>query len=216
MLKLYSSAIGSSAHRVRIALGLKGLAHEIIPVDLRLCGGEQDTEAYRHINPQGMVPVLVDGDQILTQSVAIMEYLDEAYPDAPRLLPAGALARARVRALALTVACDIQPLGVVRIRHYIADDIRMPQPEQQRWLRHWVEVGFDALETQLASPQTGRYCQGNTPGMADCLLIPQVYKARQLGIDLSRYPIIERIDEHCATLAAFRDAHPDRQPDAKH
>lgn len=215
MIKLYSSFKGSSAYRARIALGLKALDFELIPVDLQTSGGEQDGAAYRRINPQGMVPVLVDGDHVLTQSLAIMEYLDEAYPDRHALLPAEPLARARVRSIALLVACDIQPLGVFRIRHYIDDVIHMPHAQQQRWLRHWIELGFDALEPQLQGPETGLCCQGDAPGMADCVLIPQVYKAHQLGIDMARYPTIERIDRYCAALPAFVAAHPDHQPDAR-
>lgn len=214
MLKLYSSWMGSSAYRARIALALKGLDYELVPVQLKLRDGEQHGPAYRRINPQGMVPVLVDGDHVLTQSLAIMEYLDEAYPDSYPLLPQGTLARARVRALTLAVACDIQPLGVVRIRDYIANEIQLPQAQQQQWLRHWAMLGFEALEIALQSPETGRCCHGDMPGMADCVLIPQVYKAHEMNMDMSPYPTVERIYQYCQTLDAFTKTRPDRQPDA--
>ncbi len=213
MRELYSYFRSSAAYRVRIALALKGLDYRVLPVHLLRHGGEQNAPEYRRHNPEGLVPALVEGGRVLTQSLAIMEYLDEAYGPAS-LLPADALARARVRALALHVACDIHPLNNLRVLRWLAHEMHIEPAERDRWYRHWIEQGFQALEAQLQSPDTGLCCHGDTPGLADCCLVPQVYNARRYALDWSAWPTIQRISAHCETLPAFEAAHPDVQPDA--
>ena len=178
-------------------------------------GGEQHSPAYRAVNPAGLVPVLQDGDAVLTQSVAIMEYLDEAYPEAP-LLPADLLGRARVRALALTIACDVHPLGNLRVLNYVGDTLGAGDEGRKAWASHWIALGFAAFEEMLTRPgaPTGRFCHGDTPGMADCCLVPQVFNARRFGLDLAPYPTLARIAAHCEALAPFVMAHPANQADA--
>lgn len=211
-MDLYSYFRSSAAYRVRIALGLKGLDYRLTPVHLLRNGGEQHAAAYRALNPEGLVPALVDDGHVLTQSLAIIEYLDEAHAGAP-LLPADALGRARVRALALLIACDIHPLNNLRVLRWLAHEMQTEKSVRDEWYRHWISVGFDALEAQLQSPQTGLCCHGDAPGLADCCLVPQVYNARRYEIDMTPYPAIARIAAHCAALPAFQAAHPDVQPD---
>lgn len=204
----------SAAYRVRIALNLKGLAYEQAPVHLRR--GEQRGEAFLALNPQGMVPALADGDLVLTQSPAILEYLDEAYPDTPRLLPEGAADRARVRALAAVVACDIHPIDNLRVLQYLAKTMAQPPEAVSAWFNHWIAEGFAALERMLAGdPRTGRFCHGDAPGLADVCLVPQVFNSARHALDLTPYPTIRRIAEACEGIDAFRAAHPLRQPDAE-
>lgn len=215
MRELYTYFRSSAAYRVRIALQLKGLDYQAIPTHLLRHGGDQHTEEYLAKNPEGLVPTFVDDGQIITQSLAIIEYLDEAYPE-PALLPAPAIERARVRALALYVACDIHPLNNLRVLRYFAHTLDLTQAQRDTWYRHWIEVGFDALEQQLArSPYTGECCHGDRPGLADCCLVPQVFNARRFDVDLTRYPTLQRITAHCETLPAFISAHPAQQPDAE-
>ena len=214
MLELYSYFRSSAAYRVRIALGLKGLDYRIVPVHLLRHGGEQLGDDYRRRNPEGLVPALDEGGRILTQSLAIMEYLDETHAPAT-LLPADAAGRARVRALALHVACDIHPLNNLRVLRWLAHELKVEQSARDDWYRHWVELGFRSLEAQLRSPATGRCCHGDEPGLADCCLVPQVYNARRYDVDLSAFPTIERIAAHCESLPAFQAARPDAQPDAE-
>ncbi len=213
MRELYSYFRSSAAYRVRIALGIKGLDYRIVPIHLLKGGGEQHSADYLRRNPEGLVPALADGGHVLTQSLAIMEYLDEAYAGAP-LLPADPLARARTRALALLIACDIHPLNNLRVLRWLAHEMRVDKDVRDAWYRHWIEIGFQALEAQLQSPDTGLCCHGDTPGMADCCLVPQVYNAQRYDMDLSAYPTVARIAAHCETLPAFQAAHPDVQPDA--
>ncbi|TAM84060.1 MAG: maleylacetoacetate isomerase [Candidimonas sp.] len=213
MLTLYSYFRSSAAYRVRIALALKGLSFELIPVELVRHGGEQHSAAYRALNPQSLVPTLIDDGVILTQSLAIMEYLDEAYGPA-LLVPKDARARARVRSLAQMVACDIHPLDNLRVLRWLAHDMQVEKPARDQWYLHWIKTGFDALEARLQSPETGLCSHGDAPGLADCCLIPQVQNARSHSIDVSPWPTIKRIAEHCNSLAAFQAAHPDAQPDA--
>lgn len=213
MLELYTYFRSSAAYRVRIALGLKGLDFRALPVHLVRDGGEQHTAAYRQLNPQGLVPTLVDGERRLTQSLAIIEYLDEVHGPAI-LLPGEAAARARVRSLALQLACDIHPLNNLRVLQYLERELGLEQARRDAWYRHWVELGFEALEQRLQAPQTGRFCHGDTPTLADCCLVPQVYNARRFDVDVSRFPTIERIDAACAELSAFRAAAPENQHDA--
>lgn len=215
MLKLYSYFRSSASFRLRIALALKGLPYEMVAVHLLKDGGEQHQPAYRSVNPAGLVPVLQDGDAVLTQSIAIMEYLDEAYPESP-LLPQGVLGRARVRALALTIACDVHPLGNLRVLNYVGDTLGAGEAGRKTWASHWMALGFDAFEEILSRPgaPTGRFCHGDTPSMADCCLVPQVFNARRFGLDLTQYPMVTRITEHCESLAPFVVAHPANQADA--
>jgi maleylacetoacetate isomerase/maleylpyruvate isomerase len=214
MLALYGYWRSSAVYRVRIALNLKGLAYETRPVHLLRDGGEQRGEAYRALNPQQLIPCLQDGERVLTQSMAIMEYLEEIQPEPP-LLPADARSRARVRALALAVACDIHPLGNLRVLQYLEGTLGADEEARLEWSRHWISAGFDALEAMLAgSAATGRYCHGDMPGMADACLVPQVYNALRWTMPLERWPTIARIHAACNELEAFQKAMPERQPDA--
>ena len=204
----------SAAYRVRIALNLKGLDYR--PVSVHLRKGEQRAEAFLALNPQGMVPALVDGDTVLTQSPAILEYLDEAYPDTPRLLPAAPADRARVRALAAAIACDIHPLNNLRVLRYIQGPLGCDQEAMVTWYNHWIAEGFGAIERMLAGdPRTGRFCHGDVPGLADVCLVPQVVNSQRHALDLAPFPTIQRIAEACDALPAFQAAHPSRQPDAE-
>jgi maleylacetoacetate isomerase/maleylpyruvate isomerase len=213
-LVLYSYWRSSAAFRVRIALNLKGLRYETRAVHLVREGGEQHSPDYAALNPQELVPTLVDGEKVITQSLAIAEYLDETHPQ-PALLPTDAAGRARVRALAQIVACDIHPLGNLRVLQRIGTQFGADDEQKGIWMRHWVAAGFHALETVLASSkETGRYCHGDAPGLADLCLVPQVYNARRWKMSLDDYPTIMRIDAACAQLDAFSEAMPEHQPDA--
>lgn len=213
-LQLYSYWRSSAAYRVRIGLNLKGLAHELIPVHLARDGGEQHSPEFREVNPQELVPVLRHGQRRIAQSVAILEYLDEMWPQPP-LLPATARERARARALALLVACDIHPLNNLRVLQYFEREWNVPQPERDEWVRHWIVGGFRAFEAMLADhPSTGDFCDGDVPGLADCCLVPQVYNARRFGVDMAAFPTLRRIEAACLALPAFDAARPERQPDA--
>ncbi len=213
-LRLYSYWRSSAAYRVRIGLNIKGLPYDIAPVHLLHDGGEQHTGTYRVTNPQGMVPVLQHGHRMLRQSMAILEYLDEMWVQ-PALLPAVARDRQRVRALAQLVACDIHPLNNLRVMRYFENTWHVPQDERDDWIRHWMVEGLTAFEAMLVdNPSTGPYCDGSMPTLADCCLIPQVYNARRFGIDLTPFPLIERIEQACLELPAFDAARPELQPDA--
>lgn len=213
MLKLYTYFRSSAAYRVRIALNLKGLAWEGIPVHLLRGGGEQFAPGYRALNPAGLVPTLVEEGETLTQSLAIIEYLDETHPEPP-LMPADALGRARVRAIAHAIASDIHPIGNLRVIGLL-ETLGVPPEGRAQWRRHWVEQGFEAIEQLLASPATGRFCHGDTPTLADCCLVPQAFNARRFDIALDRWPTLRRIVDECATVAAFSRAAPGVQPDAE-
>jgi maleylacetoacetate isomerase len=214
-MKLYDYFRSSAAYRVRIGLHLKGLDYESIPVHLVRDGGEQLKPEYRAINPSALIPALQDDGATITQSLAILEYLDEAHPLMP-LMPKDALGRARVRSLALAIACDIHPLNNLRVLRYLVKEAGLAEEAKTAWYVHWVREGFAALEAQLAaSPATGRFCHGDTPTIADIVLVPQVFNASRFNIDMSAYPTIARIDEACRTLPAFEAAHPSRQPDAE-
>lgn len=215
MLKLYTYFRSSAAYRVRIALNLKGLAYQSVPVHLLKSGGEHLQDGYRAINPGAMLPSLQDGDAILTQSLAILEYLEEVYPDSA-LLPADPLGRARVRALALTVACDIHPINNLRVLKYLGGTLHLSDEAKTEWYRHWVRQGLAIIETHLArDPQTATFCHGATPTLADCCLIPQVFNAQRFQVDVSAYPTIAAIHARCSGLPAFIAAHPAQQPDAE-
>lgn len=213
-MKLYDYFRSSAAYRVRIALNLKGLAWESVPVHLLRHGGEQHGAAYRALNPQELVPALEDAGHILTQSLAIIEYLDETHPEPP-LLPADPAGRARVRALALQIACDIHPLNNLRVLQVLERDFGLDEAATRRWGRHWIAAGFDALEASLSTPPAGRFCHGDVPGLADICLVPQLFSARRFECDLAPYPRIRAIETECLALAPFAGAHPARQPEAE-
>lgn len=213
--RLYGYWRSSAAYRVRIALNLKGLHYETVPVHLINNGGEQHSPDYHALNPQELLPSLIDDGQTLHQSMAICEYLDEAYSDTTPLLPREPLARARVRALALATACDIHPLGNMRVLQYLECEFSIAQVAREDWIRHWIRLGFAALEHLVArDAATGRFCHGDTPGLADVLLIPQIYNARRWSMDMSTYPTLSRIEAACASLDAFDRARPENQVDA--
>jgi len=212
-LKLYGYFRSSAAYRVRIALALKGLAYEYLAVHLRK--GEQSAAAYLQVNPNALVPVLVDDRGTFTQSLAIIEYLDERYPEPP-LLPRAPEARSRVRAIALAIACDVHPLDNLRVLRYLMRTLGASEQAKDAWYRHWIEVGLAALEAQLArEPATGEFCHGDAPTLADCCLVPQLANARRAGIPLDLYPTLTRIETACNALPAFVAAAPERQPDAE-
>ena len=213
-MKLYDYFRSSAAYRVRIALNLKGVAPERASVHLRR--GAQRAEDYLTMNPQGLVPALVtDSGDVLTQSLAIIEWLEESYPQPP-LLPRDAPGRARVRALSLAIACDIHPLNNLRVLNYLAGTLGATDAQKDGWYRYWCDVGLEALETQLArEASTGPFCHGDTPTMADICLVPQLANARRVDLDLSPYPTLLSIDTACTALPAFAAAAPHRQPDAE-
>ena len=213
-LQLFSYWRSSAAYRVRIALNLKGLAYELIPVNLAKNGGEQHHESFHAINPQELVPVLRHGGRLIRQSLAIIEYLEETF-DGGRLLPVTARERARARGLAQVIACDIHPLNNLRVLQYLEREFHTPLIERETWIRHWISEGFRALEEILtSSPSTGAYCEGDTPSIADVCLVPQVFNAQRFGVDLAPYPTIARIHEQCLALPEFENARPEKQPDA--
>jgi maleylacetoacetate isomerase len=211
-MRLYSYFRSSAAYRVRIALNLKGLSAETLPVHLVRDGGQQHSPAYRSINPQGLVPALVVDGQTIAQSLAIIEYLDEVQP-APALLPGSALDRAQIRAFALAIACDIHPLNNLRVLQHLKREFAQDQAGTDAWSRGWIGTGFAALE-QTVALRGGAFCFGDTPTLADIVLVPQMFNARRVQLDLTPYPTLQRIDAQCQALDAFAAAHPDRQPDA--
>lgn len=213
-LKLYGYWRSSAAYRVRIALNLKGLDYEQVSVHLVRDGGEQHRPEFAETNPQRLVPVLQHGQRMIRQSLAIIEYLDELWPDPP-VLPVAPRDRARARALALLVACDVHPLNNLRVLQYLEREYNAPLSEREAWIRHWIEDGFAAFEALLVEDLSrGEFCEGESPGIADCCLIPQVYNARRFGVNLAPYPNIRRIEAACLALPAFDAARPEVQPDA--
>jgi maleylacetoacetate isomerase len=210
-MKLYGYFRSSAAFRVRIALNLKKLEYETASIHLRR--NDQSKSDYLAVNPQGLVPTLVDDGRTLIQSLAIIEYLDETYPAQP-LLPRLAADRARVRGLAEIVACDIHPINNLRVLRYLTHSLGHDEAAIAPWYNHWIDAGFQALEGLLAGdPRTGRFCHGDAPGLADITLVPQAVNAERYQLDLAPYPTIGRIFRHCMTLEPFRAAHPDNQPD---
>ncbi|WP_306392274.1 maleylacetoacetate isomerase [Telluria beijingensis] len=213
-MRLHTYFRSSTAYRVRIALGLKGIQAGQLPVDLLKEGGEQFGAAYDALNPQHLVPLLEDGGMLLAQSLAIIEYLDEAYPG-PALLPPDLRGRARVRSLSLAIACDIHPLNNLRVLKYLRRELKVAQEGRDAWYRHWIALGLGALERQLVgAPETGLFCHGDTPTMLDCCLVPQLANARGNGCDLDPYPTLLAIAARCEAIEAFAAARPERQPDA--
>ncbi len=213
-MKLYDYFRSSAAYRVRIAMNLKGLDPERAFIHLRR--DVQRDPAYLAVNPQGLVPSLtLDNGQVLTQSLAIIEYLDEIHPSPP-LLPAGAAARARVRAIALEVACDIHPLNNLRVLKYLKHTLQVSDADKDTWYKHWVHEGLAALETQLARDSaTGRFCHGDAPTLADVVLVPQMANAHRFEVDVRPFSTLNRIEAACLALPAFAAAEPARQPDTE-
>ncbi len=211
-MKLYTFFRASSPYRVRIALNLKGLSYESVPIHLSKDGGRNRTPEYRAVNAQMKVPALaLDDGNVLVQSLAIIEYLDETHP-APPLLPKDPLARAKIRAAAQLIACDIHPLNNVAPLRYLKNVLKHEQTEIDAWYHHWILDGFEALETMI---RPGPYCFGSAVTLADICLVPQVYNARRLKVPLDRFPRIVAVDAACLKLAAFERARPDNQPDAE-
>jgi len=214
-LRLYTYWRSSAAFRVRIALNVKGLAYESVPKHLLRDGGEQRKADYLALNPQGLVPGLEHDGAFVSQSLAICEYLEEIQPE-PRLLPGSALDRAKIRAMALAVACDVHPLNNLRVLLYLRREFGQDDDGVNRWARHWISSGFAALEQWIEANSTdGRYCYGSAVTLADVFLLPQVFNARRVETDLGPYPRIVAVAEHLLTLPAFAAARPEAQPDAE-
>ena len=212
MMKLYNFFRSGTSHRLRIALNLKGLATDYVAVDLRT--GAHEQAAFKALNPQGLVPALQTDDSVLIQSPAIIEWLEETHPT-PALLPAAPLDRARVRALAAIVGCDIHPINNRRILEALRHRFGADEAAVNDWCGTWISAGFDAIEALLLKdPQRGDFCFGSTPTLADVYLVPQVESARRFKVDVSRWPLVQAVDAACAQLEAFRKAAPSAQPDA--
>jgi maleylacetoacetate isomerase len=212
-MKLYTYYRSQASFRVRIALNLKGIAHD--DTYLHLEKGDQFAAEYQALNPQMVVPTLIDGEVKLFQSLAILEYLEEKYPTPP-LLPPDPAARAWVRGLALINIADSHPLLVPRIRHYLVDNLHLSQEQMVGWINHWLAAGLQAMETLLAEhKESGRFCHGDAPTLADIGVMTQVTPAKTFGTDLSSYPRVMRVYDTCMAIPAFADAHPSKQPDAE-
>ena len=214
-MKLYTFFRSSASFRVRIALNLKNLSYDQIPIHLRRGGGEQFRANYQNINAQALVPTLEDDGRYLIQSLAIVEYLEEKYPSPP-LLPKAAADRAVVRSMALVIACEVHPIQNLRVLNYIKNEYQQNDEQVNRWAQHWIDLGLAALE-QMINAQTARgtFCFGDTPTLADICLVPQLGNARRFGCDLSRYPKILSVEKACIVIPAFADAAPDKQADAE-
>lgn len=210
-MQLHTYFRSSAAYRVRIALALKGIAWDPAYVHLLKDGGQQKAPTYRSINPQGLVPTLVDGDAVIPQSLAILEYLEERYPT-PALLPADPVARARARSMALAIVADLHPLNNLRVLTYLRGPLGQGEEAVKAWIAHWTAEGFAALEQMVEGPD---FCMGGAVSFADLCLVPQMFNARRFGVDLTPYPKLVAIDAHCQTLAAFQGAAPGQQGDAE-
>jgi maleylacetoacetate isomerase len=211
MFKLYNAARSSASFRMRIALNVKGLPFEYVPIDLRK--GGQATESYKKLNPQELVPLLDDGTAHLTQSLATIEYLEEKYPQPP-LLPHAPLDRAYVRTVALAVACEIHPLNNLRVLRYLVREMELSDEKKNTWYRHWVEQGLAQIEAGLvAAKRTGRYTLGDQVTVADVCIVPQIFNAHRFNCSLDHVPTVVRIFESCMQLAAFENARPEKQVD---
>ncbi len=214
MRKLYGYFRSSAAYRVRIALNLKGLEYDHVGVNLKPGVSEHQSEVYKSLNPQGRVPYFVDGEMGISQSPAILEYLEEAYDDVP-LLPIDMDERARVRQIASLIGCDIHPLNNLSVLMRIKNELGADENVTNEWYHHWIVEGFTALEEMLStSKETGKYCHGDVPGLADVYLIPQIWNARRFNTPLDAFPTLVRIEKACNRLKAFKDAAPENQPDA--
>jgi len=208
-MELYNYFRSSASYRVRIALALKGLDYDYKPV--HLARNEQFNESYAAVSAARLVPLLRDGDAVVTQSLAIIEYLDETHPEPP-LLPTEPVQRARARALALDIACEIHPLNNLRVLRYLVRDLKLSDDDKNRWYRHWVETGLEVVERQLAAAPT-RFCHGNAPGLADCVLVPQIFNARRYECRLDHVPEVMRVFDECMKLDAFERTRPEACPD---
>ena len=214
-MKLYTFFRSSASYRVRIALNLKGLDYEQVPIHLRRGGGEQFSAVYKTVNPQALVPALEDEGRILTQSLAIIEYLEEKYPK-PQLLPANPADRALVRSMALIVACEIHPIQNLRVLVHLKNNFKLSEDDLNRWAQHWIGLGLSALEQMVAAGSRRRkFCFGDTPTLADICLVPQLANARRFGSDLNRFPTLVGIETNCIALPEFANAAPEKQPDAE-
>jgi maleylacetoacetate isomerase/maleylpyruvate isomerase len=214
-MKLYSYFRSSAAYRARIALNVKGLQYEYVAKHLMRDGGEHKRADYLAINPQGFIPALEHDGALITQSIAIIEYLDEVFPTPP-LLPARAVERAVVRAMSLLVACDIHPLNNLRVLNYLKAPLGQESEATSEWYKHWIAEGFAALEQLIAKhSSSGRYAFGDTVTMADVLLVPQVANSRRFQMDLAPYPVLKKVTAHLETLPGFSAARPESQPDAE-
>jgi maleylacetoacetate isomerase len=211
-MKLYNYFRSSASYRVRIALALKGLDFDYRSVHLPK--NEQFNESYAAVSATRLVPTLVDGDTVLTQSLAIIEYLDETRPTPP-LLPKDAVGRARVRALALDIACEIHPLNNLRVLRYLTKDLKLSEDDKNRWYRHWVETGLETVERQLNDARTGTFCHGDAPTLADITLVPQIFNAQRFECRLDHVPVVMRVFEACMKLPAFDLTQPSQCPDAE-
>lgn len=211
-MRLYTYFRSSAAFRVRIALNLKGLPYT--PQFVHLAKGEHRKAEYGVVNPQGLVPTLEDDGHLLAQSLAILEYLEETHPEPP-LLPKDALGRARVRSLALLIACEIHPLNNLRTLRHLKNALGQNEEQVNAWYRHWIADGLAKLETELRAPGTGVYSHGDKPGLADCCLVPQVFNAQRYQCDLAPYRTVMRVFDACMKLDAFERAQPSKQPDAE-
>lgn len=212
---LYSYFRSSAAFRVRIALNIKAIDYQIRPIHLVNEGGQQNQSEYMKLNPQGLVPVLQVDEQIISQSSAIIEYLEETYPN-PALLPESASDRAYVRSLAQIIACDIHPLNNLRVLKYLQNNFAVNDDAKQAWYHHWIKKGFTSFEQRLRENENnGLFCFGYTPGIADAFLIPQVYNAIRFNVDMQPYPLIKGINDNCMPQTEFANAAPENQPDAE-
>lgn len=208
MLTLYDYYRSSSAFRVRIALNLKKLSYKIEPIHLVKEGGEQFGETYSQLNPMHLVPTLIDNDKVITQSLAIIEYLDETYPT-PALSSFNSYERALIRSFALTIACDVQPLNNLRVLKYLSEEMQLNEEQKKKWYEHWIHLAFSALEAKLKNQASkGRCAFFDYPTIADIFLVPQMYNARRFSCDLSAFPLLTKIDAYCQTLPAFQKAWP--------
>lgn len=207
MLKLYDYFRSSACYRVRIAANLKELEYELVPIHLLNNGGDQFSHSYREINPQSLVPSLKDDEYILTQSIAIIEYLDEIYPSKP-LLPKNPYERAIIRAFALSIAADIHPLNNLRVLTYLKNEFNISETDKNKWYQHWLQLGLSALELQLTTRNKHEFCFGDEPSLADVCLVPQLFNAKRFDCDLSQFPNLMRVDKSCLALKAFADAAP--------
>lgn len=212
-MKLYGYWRSSASYRVRTALNLKGLSYEYEPVHLVKDGGQQHSEAYRKLNPARLVPTFLDGDVKLNQSLAIIEYLEERYPDTP-LLPSSPEDKARVRALAYDLACELQPVTNLRVLQYLTGELNCSDEQRSAWIANWVEKSFTAFEQRLTE-YAGDYCYGNSVTLADICLIPQVYNAQRFNLDLSSYPTLMAVHERLQALDSVQKARPENQVDAQ-
>jgi maleylacetoacetate isomerase len=210
---LYSYWRSSSAYRVRIALNIKGISYQQEYVHLVRDGGEQNRPDYREVNPLGLVPALVHEGKTIVQSMAIIEYLEEVFPESP-LLPADPLQRSRVRSIAQSICSETQPLNNLAVMRYLKDRMQQPAESVRDWYSHWIDRGFSAVEAWLSSSQSGDFCHGDSPGLADCYLVPQVYNAERFSCDLGPYPNIQRITARCREEDTFAQAAPESQADA--